>query len=684
MSADSSIPEPTMTSKRLQNATSPYLQQHADNPVDWWPWCDEALQLAQREDKPILLSIGYSACHWCHVMAHESFEDPATAELMNALFVNIKVDREERPDLDRIYQTSHQLMARRPGGWPLTVFLTPGDHSPFFAGTYFPPQPRHGLPAFRDLLRQIENAYREQGEAIEQQNLSLRNALIQMQSSGEGDPKEQPLRDAARQLSDQFDAKHGGIGGAPKFPHPGTLRFLLREGQRRRDETAFHMALYTLEQMAKGGINDHLGGGFCRYSVDAQWMIPHFEKMLYDNGQLLAVYAEAWAASEYRPLFKHVCERTAEWVMREMQSPLGGYFASLDADSEGEEGRFYVWTPAEVAALLDPEEYRVFALRFGLDRAANFEGRWHLHSYTDTPQLQEATGLNPRDIRRLLLSARNKLLANRGTRVRPGRDEKILSSWNALMIKGMATAGRLLDRPEWIDSAERALQYLIEHHWRDGRLLATSRDGEARLNAYLDDYAYLIDAILEMLQARWNGSHLEFACKLAECLLEHFEDREHGGFFFTSDDHEALVYRPKPLGDDAVPSGNGVAVEALQTLAQLVGNARLQTAADRALRSAWSAIEGAPYAHVGLLEGLHSFLAPPEQLVIRGSEPELGIWRQRASASYVAGKTIFAIPLDAQGLPQGLAQKAGREGQVMAYRCRGNHCEPPFQSLESL
>ena len=674
-----------MTSNRLHDATSPYLQQHAENPVDWWPWCDEALELARKEDRPILLSIGYSACHWCHVMAHESFEDPVTAEVMNRLFVNIKVDREERPDLDRIYQTAHQLLARRPGGWPLTVFLTPDDHSPFFAGTYFPPQPRHNLPAFTDLLRQIENAYRQQREAIDEQNASLRNALMQLETGdSEGKPGGQALLDAAAQLAGQFDAQYGGFAGAPKFPHPGTLRFLLREGHRRKDETARHMALHTLEQMAKGGINDHLGGGFCRYSVDEQWMIPHFEKMLYDNGQLLSLYAEAWAASEHRPLFKHVCERTAEWLMREMQSPAGGYYASLDADSEGEEGRFYVWTPAEVSALLDPEEFRVFAPRFGLDHAANFEGKWHLHVFSDTPQLQETTGLEARDVRRLLSSARNKLLAERDRRVRPGRDEKILTSWNALMIKGMAMAGRLLGRPDWIDSAERALDHLMERHWREGRLLVTSRDGEARLNAYLDDYAYLIDAILELLQARWRSEYLVFAGDLAECLLTHFEDPEHGGFFFTSDDHETLVYRPKPLGDDAMPSGNGVAIEALQTLAQLSGEPRQQAAADRALRSAWPSIEQAPYAHVGLLEGLQNYVEPPEQLVIRGPEPELDTWRQAASADYTPGKTVFAVPLGVQQLPPGLAGKHGQEGRTLAYRCRGTQCDPPISSPEAL
>ena len=675
-----------MTAHRLRNATSPYLQQHADNPVDWWPWCDEALELARHEDKPILLSIGYSACHWCHVMAHESFEDPATAGLMNDLFVNIKVDREERPDLDRIYQTAHQLLARRAGGWPLTVFLTPDDHTAFFAGTYFPPQPRHGLPSFRDVLRQIEQAYRDQRDAITKQNTSLREALRQLDATPAGDDEPEPsvIDATANQLAGQFDDVHGGFGGAPKFPHPGTLRFLLRHAHRRSDDAAGRMALLTLEKMANGGIHDHLAGGFCRYSVDEHWMIPHFEKMLYDNGQLLALYAEAWQASDQRPLFRHVCERIAAWLMDEMQTTQGAYCASLDADSEGEEGRYYVWTPDEVRDRLDEDEYRVFAPRFGLDRAPNFEGRWHLHVFQETPQVAEATGLAARDVRRLLLSARNKLLAARRERVPPARDDKILTSWNALMIKGMARAGRLLQREDWVDSASGALDFLVTTHFDGERLYATSRDGEAGLNAYLDDYAYLIDALLELMQTRWRGEHLALAMRLARHLVRRFEDREQGGFFFTSDDHEALMHRPKPLSDDALPSGNAVTVEVLQTLAVLTGDSELQSAADRAVRAAWPAIQRAGYAHVGLLEGLQGYLEPAELLVIRGTPDDFAPWYEALRQRYAPGRTAFLVPSGAPDLPDALAAKSARGREAVAYRCRGNHCEPPFSDPAGL
>ena len=674
-----------MPSNRLADATSPYLQQHADNPVDWWPWCAEALAAARARDKPILLSIGYSACHWCHVMAHESFEDPATAAVMNDLFVNIKVDREERPDLDRIYQTAHQLLARRPGGWPLTVFLTPDDHSAFFAGTYFPPAPRHGLPAFADVLRQIAAAYRDKRDAIARQNRSLQDALVKLDRHAPGEiDADAPPAAARADLSRQFDAARGGFGSAPKFPHPATLRFLLQDGCRRDDDATRHMALFTLERMASGGIFDHLGGGFCRYSVDDAWVIPHFEKMLYDNGQLLGLYAEAWLADGHRPLFRHVCERTAEWLMRDMQLADGGYCASLDADSEGREGAFYVWDRDTVAATLDADEYRVFAGRFGLDRAPNFEGQWHLHVVTDTAEIAGETGLAPRAVRRLLLSAREKLFAVRAGRVPPGRDDKVLCSWNALAIAGMARAGRLLDRPDWVDSAVRALDYLRDLHWRDGRLLASSRDGRADLNAYLDDYAYLVAAILEVLQARWDSNLLQFAHALARRMIAHFEDTTDGGFFFTSDDHETLLHRPRPLNDDATPSGNGVAIEALQLLAALTGDMDLQAAAERALRAAAPALAASPYAHVGLLAGLQAWHSPPETLVIRGEPHAVGDWHAAVARSYVPGRTVFVVPPGAADLPDALAAKSPRAGGVVAYRCRGQTCEAPLTDPDGL
>ena len=677
---------------RLADATSPYLQQHAGNPVDWWPWCADALALARAQDKPILLSIGYSACHWCHVMAHESFEDPATAEVMNRLFVNIKVDREERPDLDRIYQTAHQLLARRPGGWPLTVFLTPSDLKPFFAGTYFPKEPRHGLPAFSQLLGSIEQAYREQGEAIRQQNESLMEALASLEPrAAAAVPDTAPLDGARRQLAASFDAEHGGFGAAPKFPHPSNLELLFRhwaataaDGQ--PDQPALHMARFTLERMVRGGINDQLGGGFCRYSVDELWMIPHFEKMLYDNGPLLALCCDAWQITG-EPLFRDAAAATADWAIGEMQDPEGGFYSSLDADSEGEEGRFYVWTPEEIAALLSPAELALVTPILGLDRPPNFEGRWHLHQYRTPEAVAAERGLDMEQAAGLLGAARAKLLAERATRVRPGRDEKVLTSWNALMIKGLARAARSLDRPDLLAAAERALGFIHATLWRDGRLLATYKDGRAHLNAYLDDYALLLDALLELLQTRWRRADLDWAVALAEVLLDQFFDPGQGGFFFTAADHEALITRPKPLGDESMPSGNGVAAHALQRLGHLLGEPRYLDAAASTLRFAAEPMCSVPYAHATLLAVLDEYHTPPETIVIRGLQAQLGAWQAAVQRGYRPRRVVLAIPADAPDLPGNLRAMAPDEtirGGILAYRCRGTHCEPPVSTLAAL
>ena len=457
---------------RLAKETSPYLQQHAGNPVDWYPWGPEALERARQEDKPILLSVGYSACHWCHVMAHESFEDAGVAAVMNRLFVNVKVDREERPDIDQIYQAAHQMLSQRSGGWPLTMFLSP-DGAPFFGGTYFPKSARHGLPGFPDLCERIATIWREKRAEIASQNAEMRKAFSRTLPSA-GAPRSEfsaePIRALLDNLRASFDARLGGFGSAPKFPHPTDLELCLRK-------RATDVAHTTLTRMCEGGIYDQLGGGFCRYSVDAEWMIPHFEKMLYDNGPLLALLADAHIVTG-TPLYERCAGETAAWIMREMQSPEGGYYSSLDADSEHEEGKFYVWDRHEVECLLSNEEYLAFSRRYGLDRPANFENRlWHLYiSRTSDPDLEP-----------LLATARAKLFAAREKRVRPGRDEKVLASWNALAIRGMAHAGRVFGRSEWIASARRAFEFIRARMWQDGRLLATCKDGRAHLNAYLDD-----------------------------------------------------------------------------------------------------------------------------------------------------------------------------------------------------
>ncbi len=466
---------PPEGSNALAKETSPYLLQHADNPVHWYPWSESALKKARDENKPILLSVGYSACHWCHVMAHESFEDPETAQIMNEHFVNIKVDREERPDLDKIYQTAHQLLTQRPGGWPLTMFLTPDDHTPFFGGTYFPKDRRYGMQSFQEILRWVAQVYRERQSDIAKQNVSLVEAMRSTEPEpGGADINREPLGDAIKSLKAAYDQRFGGFGGAPKFPHPTNIERLLRHfaataAAGEGDAESIQMAGNTLLMMAHGGIYDHLGGGFCRYSVDQFWMIPHFEKMLYDNGPLLTLYSDAFQLSG-EPLFEEVARETAAWVMREMQSPEGGYYATLDADSEGEEGKFYVWTPGEVTALVNDDEYKVFAARYGLDGDPNFEGEaWHLHTFKDWPEVARTAGVDEAKARKLVGSAKPKLFEVRSNRVWPGRDEKILTSWNALMIKGMATAARVFGEQTYLDSADQALAFIRSKLWHNGR-----------------------------------------------------------------------------------------------------------------------------------------------------------------------------------------------------------------------
>jgi len=663
---------------QLIHETSPYLLQHAHNPVDWYPWGAAALDRARRENKPILLSIGYSACHWCHVMAHESFEDPDTAELMNRLFVNIKVDREERPDIDRIYQTAHSLLTQRPGGWPLTVFLTPDDQVPFFAGTYFPDEPRHGMPAFRDLMQRIVEFLASRADEVREQNTSLVRALQSLAAAdaAPGVPGPQPLETARQQLEHGFDETYGGFGAAPKFPHPTSIERLLRHWAATggADRRALHMAVYTLERMACGGLYDQLGGGFCRYSVDERWMIPHFEKMLYDNGLLLALYAEAWAATG-NPLFKRCCEQTAAWVMREMQAGTGGYYSSLDADSGGVEGQFYVWTPEAVRALLEPEEYTLVARHFGLDRPANFEGHWHLHVFRTRARLAEEFALDNATVDARLDAAIGKLFTARARRTAPGRDDKVLTSWNGLMIRGMACAGRYLDRPDWIESATRAVDFIRTQLWRDGRLLATYKDGRAHLNAYLDDHVYLIDGLLELLQARWRDADLQFAVELAGVLLDHFSDPA-GGFFFTSDDHESLIHRPKPNHDDSTPSGNGIAAKVLARLGHLLGEAAWLEAAEHTLQALRPGLEQMPQGHASLLVALEESLSPPQTVIVRGSGAPLTRWKRRLDERYAPRRLGLAIPESEHVLPGVLAERTAR-GEVLAYICSGLSCSTP-------
>lgn len=672
----------------LLHETSPYLLQHAHQPVQWYPWGEIALNLAKEQNKPILLSIGYSACHWCHVMAHESFEEVEVAQVMNELFINIKVDREERPDLDKIYQIAHQLITSRHGGWPLTMFLNPQTQYPFFGGTYFPPEERYGLPAFKALLQKVSDYYHSHERHIAAHQRALTQALQQLAMTETVSTEQinvNVLNQVRAQLAEQFDNQQGGFGGAPKFPQFAAIERLLRhynitKKQGQVDQEALEMALLSLSKMAQGGIYDHLGGGLCRYSVDELWMIPHFEKMLYDNGQFLTLYSQAYQLTK-NDLFQQVVQETADWALREMQSPEGGFYSSLDADSEGKEGEFYVWDKAIVKNLLDSTIYPLFAYQFGLVLPANFEDRWHLHQFHDDHAMAQHFNLPIETVQQHIATAKTILLQQRNQRIRPQRDDKLLTSWNGLMIKGLATAGWLLQRPDYVNSAERAIDFIQQTLWQQGRLYATYKDGKAHLSAYLDDYAFLLDALLTLLQVRWRSSDLQFAIELAEVTLEEFWDKEQGGFYFTAHSHEPLISRLKSFSDDALPNSNGVLALSLGRLGHLLGEMRYIQAAEKTLQVAWQSIQQMPHVHNTILSAVEEYLLPPQVVVLRGETEQLLKWQAVCRQHFAPNQLCVTIPNDVELLP-GLLGERKPQGDIVAYLCTGVECRAPMTDFE--
>jgi uncharacterized protein YyaL (SSP411 family) len=670
---------------RLRGETSPYLQQHAANPVDWYPWGAEALERAQRENKPILLSIGYSACHWCHVMAHESFEDDAIAKLMNELFVNVKVDREERPDLDQIYQAAHAMLTQRSGGWPLTMFLTPSQE-PFFGGTYFPKSSRYGITGFADLLPRVAAAYREQGAAIAEQNARLKAALSltnpEPPEVGADLPADAPQR-ALALLARAFDPTWGGFGAAPKFPHATDLELCLRRYALRGDRNALEIVMVTLARMAEGGIHDQLAGGFCRYSVDAEWTIPHFEKMLYDNAALLALYSDAWRATEQHE-FARAAHGIVAWALAEMRAPEGAFYSSLDADSEHEEGKFYVWTPDEARAALEADEWAVAARHWGLDGPPNFErSAWHLRVTVPISEVAREQAIELAEAQARLERARGKLWALRAKRVRPGRDDKILTAWNALMIAALARAARVFGEADWTTNAQIAVDFLHDTMWSDGRLLATYKEGRAHLNAYLDDHAYLLAALCELMQTSFRPKDLAWAVELAEALLARFEDREHGGFFFTAHDHEQLIHRPKPAHDNATPAGNGIAAQALIRLGHWLGESRYLAAAERAVRAFGRELGERPAGSASLLIALEDCLEPPTSVLLRGDAATSSAWKAKLERSFAPTRNTLDLS-EQDALPGALAKPHDPSDAATAWVCKGASCLPPIHSLDQL
>ena len=682
----------------LHDQTSPYLLQHSANPVEWYPWGPEALERAKHENKPILLSIGYSACHWCHVMAHESFEDKETAAIMNQHFINIKVDREERPDLDKIYQTAQQLLNQHSGGWPLTAFLSPGNQVPFFIGTYFPKEAHYGLPAFKKLLQEIVQYFHSNHEEITQHNAQVQRILdgfcIYEKST---DPfMHAPFELAYHALKEAYDPEYGGFTDAPKFPHPTYIEQLFHYyftdknlHNTEKTELALSMAIGTLNKMASGGIYDQLGGGFFRYSVDQYWMIPHFEKMLYDNAALLPLYNYAWQITQ-DPLFKQIAFDTANWILRDMQSPEGGYYSALDADSEGVEGKTYYWQPSAVKALLSENEYIVIEHFFGLDKPENFEHNWHLYVCKEIPELAKKLALTEDTIQQVITSAKIKLFAARQQRIQPACDNKILTSWNGLMIKGLAIAGRILNRDDLIHSAQAAVNFIQITLWQNNRLLATYKDKKAHLNAYLDDYALLIQGILALLETRWNNQHFNFALQLTESMLNLFHDAENGGFYFTSHDHETLIQRNKPLIDDAMPSGNGVAALVLIRLGHLLGEPRYLAAAEDTLKMAWQTIKQSPHVYGSLLFALEEILAAPEIIILcvpnkNENEANLNIqaWQAASQQTYHPHRMCITFLENQPDLHPTLAYYRCIENKITAYVCQGTQCSAPMTDLQA-
>ena len=614
---------------QLKDETSPYLLQHADNPVDWHPWGDEAFRLAREQDKPVLLSIGYSACHWCHVMAHESFEDEATAEMMNALFVNVKVDREERPDVDDIYMGAVQAIAGQ-GGWPMTVFLLP-DGRPFYGGTYYPKERRMGMPSFTQLMTAVHEAYRSQRANLEKQadNLhqSLKRDVLAIGREDDSGLTGGMLDEAARALLASIDRENGGFGAQPKFPNPISLEFLLRHHARTGDEEALNLATFTLRQMANGGIYDQIGGGFARYSVDAHWLVPHFEKMLYDNAQLSRLYLHAWQITG-DGCFKSIAEDIYDYILREMTAPTGGFYSATDADSEGEEGKFFVWTIEEAAEALAPisaEQPRALEIAietYGLTPQGNFEGSNILHLPRPLDETAIDLGMSLDELSAALAVIKRRMYAVREERVPPSLDDKILTSWNGLMLASLAEAARVLKRDDYLAAARRAGEFLLDQMLSEGgRLYRTHKDGRSKLNAYLEDYANLIDALLELYQSTFEASWFAAARQLADTALMRFRSDD-GGFYDTSDDHESLIVRPRNLQDNVTPSGNAMMAKQLLRLAAYTGEARYDAAAREVLRKLSDAMRQYPQAFAESLNAADMLVGGIAEVAVIGERQD--------------------------------------------------------------
>ena len=680
---------------RLINETSPYLLQHAHNPVDWHPWGPEALQLAKDEDKPILLSIGYSACHWCHVMERESFENDAIAALMNENFVSIKVDREERPDLDAIYMEAVQTLTGS-GGWPMTVFLTP-EGKPFYGGTYFPPTDRMNMPGFPKLLRSLSEAYRTNPGEIQRVTEQLAE---QMGKSSHIEPGVTPLtvdilHQAYSNIAPNFDYQNGGFGSAPKFPQPMTPEFLLRYHHHGYDQRALEMVEMTLEKMARGGIYDQIGGGFHRYSTDTYWLVPHFEKMLYDNALLARLYLHAHQITQ-RSLYRRICEETLDYVLREMTDPSGGFYSAQDADSEGEEGKFFVWTPQEINDVLGDADGNRFARFFGVTEGGNFEGANILNISQPAGKFAEAQDVPLDQLISTIRRSKPKLLAVRDRRVHPLLDDKVLSSWNGMMLRSFAEAGAALGRRDFLDAAINNAGFLLENMKLQGRLLRTWRKGEAKLLGYLEDYACVADGLLALHEATLEPRWLAESIKLAQEMIDLFWDEDLGGFYDTGRDHETLVIRPRDIFDNAQPSGGSVAAELLLKLAVITGDDGYVSKAATPLRSLHQLMSRAPGGVGHWLAALDFYISSPKEVAIIGPREDAAtqqlldtVFQRYLPNKVVVGAESSQTAIDQEGnlSVNSLPLLEGREmigGKPTAFVCQNYACQLPVTDPEAL
>lgn len=675
---------------RLINETSPYLLQHAYNPVDWYPWGPEALERARRENRPIFLSIGYSACHWCHVMEHESFEDPATAALMNEHFINIKVDREERPDLDQIYMNAVQLMTQH-GGWPMSVWLTP-DLKPFYGGTYFPPQPRYNMPSFRGILERVAETWKEKEKEVIQSADQILEYLHRMGSIEPQEEAEANLRliaAAGNAIEQVFDPRYGGIGNAPKFPHSVEMRVALRASRLTGRDTLEHVATYSLEKMIRGGIYDQLGGGFHRYSTDAKWLVPHFEKMLYDNALIPLACLEAYQVTGAE-IYRRATVETLDYVLREMTAENGAFYSTQDADSEGVEGKFFVWDHAEVMALLGPVRGKLFCHCYDVTPEGNWEGKNILHLPLRFDECADELEVDVDTLMRTLRECRQVLFEARSKRVWPGRDDKILTSWNAMMIDAFASAAPILEEPRYTEAAVRAAQFLWENMRRDdGLMYRTAKDGKAHLNAYLEDYAYFANALVSLYEATFDPTWITRAIELVDIMKEQFWDAEQGGFFYTGNDHEQLITRGKDPHDSAIPNGNAMAVTALARLYKLTGKPQFQELADRTLELFASVLNRSPIASSQMLIalGLHQGQTVEIALVGEPEDPAMQQLLRVVHSRYLPNKVLaLRRPKDTQveTLIPLLQGKEMQDGRPMAYVCRNFTCQEPVTEPEKL